>query len=175
MTTTTEADKAETLRRRRARARLTRATTMLEDFEHRLKALHADRSGSFRLLYAPPLIPDEFYVINRGTQRNLREALAGCPEAIAWVADTAELRARVDTLRAARLPERDPNYTGPDVMPTAAQWAGKRSRNLFASYTRRPTAEIVEERMAKVRERQQRGRTLLAEFIAESGEGSPGG
>lgn len=174
MTTTTEADKAETLRRRRARARLTRATTMLEDFEHRLKALHADRSGSFRLLYAPPLVPDEYRVINRGTLRNLREALAGCPEATAWVADTAKLRARIDALRAKRLPERDPTYTGPDVMPTAALRAGKRRRTVCASYTRCATPELVEQRMAKALERQQRGRTLLAEFIAESAEHLPG-
>lgn len=167
-TTTPEADKAEALRRRRARARLKRATSMLEDFEHRLKALHADRSGSFRLLYAPPLIPHEFHVINRGTQRNLREALAGCPEAMAWVADTAELRARIDTLRATPLPEKDPTYTGRIPLPSFAAWAGKRPRRGYIP--RRAAEEMSAERMAKVMDRQQRGRRLLEEFKAELNE-----
>lgn len=166
---TTETDKAEKLRRRRARERLMRAEGKLGDFEYRLKALHADRSGSFRMLYRPPLVPDEFYVLNRGIQRNEREARAGCPEALEWLERTAELRSRIDTLRATPLPEKDPNYSGPSVVPCAAIRAGKRPRRpCLPPPSAMTVVHLSAEQMVKVVARERRGRRLLDEFIAES-------
>lgn len=165
---TTETDKAEKLRRRRARERLKRAEGKLADFEYRLRALHADRSGSFRMLYRPPLLPDEFYILSRSISRNFREAAAGCPEALAWMEKTAELRAAIDTMRATPLPQRHPDFTGAIPPPSFAAWTGKRRpRAGTEGCTITELGRVSAEDMLELMDRKRCGRRRLEEFIAE--------
>jgi hypothetical protein len=160
---------AELLRKRRARARLKRATEKLDAFLFRLQALHADRSGSFRMMYPrTPLLPDEWYVVERSVGRNEREASDGCSLAAAWIAETAEIRTQIDALRNTPLPEKDPTYAGPMVFPAQALRAGKRrpvcsTRRIHAA---EETAAIVAGHVAKLAERKARSRALLEEFLA---------
>jgi hypothetical protein len=155
--TTTENQADERLRLRRLRARLKRATTKLEEFEHRLQALHADRSGAFRQMYPrTPLIPSEWYVASRSLRRNVSDAAKGCPLCIAWLEQTAVLRARIDTLHNTQLPEKAPDYDGPWVFPEFAMRAGKKRRRASPLRTHEELQQIAAEYVARVQARHER-------------------
>lgn len=96
------------------RARLTRLRDKLEDFEWKLRYIHEDRSGMQKLYRgAPPLLRTELQSTLAGIARTEREALGGCLTSANWLADTAELRARVEYLNSKPLKDRDPDYSGP--------------------------------------------------------------
>jgi hypothetical protein len=150
-------DQAESLRLRRLRAHLKRGKEHLDAFEYRLNALHADRTGAFRLVYLrTPLIPDEFRVVERHIARNEREAREGCPLCAAWLAETEEQRKKIDSLRMTPLPERDPTYAGWGYAPFALSAGKRRSRQKSIFYRtpeqrRASVAEYVERVMARKR------------------------
>jgi hypothetical protein len=104
-----------------------------------------------------PLIPSEWYVASRSLRRNLSDAARGCPLCIAWLEQTAELRARIDTLHNTKLPEKADDYDGPWVFPEFAMRAGKNRR--ASSPRRSKTYEEIQqstsEYVARVLARQQ--------------------
>jgi hypothetical protein len=159
-------DQAEARRLCSVRARLKGATGRLEDFLHRLQTLHADRSGSFRMMYCPPLIGDEWRPLERLVSLRRHDAQNGCPLAAAWLEETSALRERIDALRNTSLPEKDPTYAGPAVLPQFALRAGKRPRNQLANDPAR-RAQLVSDHLARLEERKARSRALLNDYLSE--------
>lgn len=160
-------DQAEAARLCRVRARLKRATEKLQDFLHRLQTLHADRSGSFRLMYpGVPLLSDEWYALGRSLCRSESDARQGCPLASAWLHETSALREQIDNLRSTPLPHMDPTYDGPAVLPHFALRAGKRPRNRLANDPAR-RAQVVADHLARLEERKARSRALLNDYLSE--------
>jgi hypothetical protein len=159
-------DQAEARRLCSVRARLKGATRRLEDFLHRLQTLHADRSGSFRLMYCPPLLGDEWRPLERLVSLRRHDAQNGCPLAADWLEETSALRERIAALRNTPLPAKDPTYDGPAVLPHFALRAGKRQRSRPADDPERK-GQMVAEYMARMEARKARSRALLEEFLRD--------
>lgn len=181
-----QADPPTAKQRAQLKATLKRASESLKAFELRLLVLHADESGSYRLLYPSlPLLADEYY---RGVAKLVRSresaAATGCSLSQAWLDNTAEQRARIDKLRNTRLKERSKNFSGPEVQPTSALRAGRKlspaflrssddPRVLAAEYLagrREGIARMEQERLARQQARKERGRALREEFLRELAE-----
>ncbi|NDK38806.1 hypothetical protein DT603_08140 [Pseudoxanthomonas gei] len=154
------------LERRKTISRLRRAKQGLEAFLFRLDALHADKSGAYRMAYpGTPLLSDEADGKLKSIARTKREAETGCELCAAWISETADLRERIEVLRNTKLPEKDPDYNGPCVMPIHAHRAGKaRPRSCFPSLD---PAEVVAAHQAQRLERKARGTAFLQEFLAD--------
>jgi hypothetical protein len=154
------------LERRKTISRLRRAKQGLEAFLFRLETLHADKSGAFRMAYpGTPLLCEEAAGKLKSIARTKREAAGGCELCAAWIVETANLRERIEELRNTRLPDKDPNYNGPCVMPIHAHRAGKiRPRHYLPT---RDAAEVVAEHEAS---RKAKTAALLADFVRETEE-----
>lgn len=148
------------LERRKTISRLRRAKQGLEAFAFRLESLHADITGGARDYYggSQPILPDEARAKMQGIARTKKEASEGCALCAAWLEETADLRQKIDDLRNAPLPRKDPSYTGRPLPPSAVNAMGR---------VRYKTPEARARAEAAAMERRERSAALVRDYMAD--------